>query len=444
MSRRASAAGDAVPSSRLRTSMPWKAREEQIEVIHPAPGLPRAPATAGPCVDRGGRRRAGARPGCHRRSAWARGLARNRPAVGCASPDPGPCLRPARAWRHACHRWPACHRAAARCARAGATAVHRPARRDADRGQSRAAIRRTDPDCRARPVQPAARCPGRMLDAGRVRETMVKDLTKVPLPEIHDQLLEAGLLPKPGRPALDCRTWPGAGHAKPRHKPERAWLWSRPCSLDPSHIRGGRSHVPHEAGHANPVRMRFLTDFADQAVVLPLIAVVALMLASLGWRRGAVASARCAVGACFGAVLALKLVFFTCGPALRLSTLRGPSGHAAAAAMIAGGIAVALGRQKRRGRCHCRPQRPDDRCNAGGTWLAFNRRGRRRCACWACWARSASPGWPDHRRCCGFVGCLVSIAAVAVLLHGQHLNAESRVRAAAFSLPLCADDPVRP
>ena len=56
-------------------------------------------------------------------------------------------------------------------------------------------------------------------DAGRVRETMVKDLTKVPLPEIHDQLLEAGLLPKPGRPALTagrgraptCETAPQAG-----------------------------------------------------------------------------------------------------------------------------------------------------------------------------------------------------------------------------------------
>lgn len=35
------------------------------------------------------------------------------------------------------------------------------------------------------------------LTRARVRETMVKDLTKVPLPEIHDHLLEAGLLPKP-------------------------------------------------------------------------------------------------------------------------------------------------------------------------------------------------------------------------------------------------------
>jgi len=31
----------------------------------------------------------------------------------------------------------------------------------------------------------------------RVRETLVKDLTKVPLHDIHDRLVEAGLLPPP-------------------------------------------------------------------------------------------------------------------------------------------------------------------------------------------------------------------------------------------------------
>ena len=35
--------------------------------------------------------------------------------------------------------------------------------------------------------------------------------------------------------------------------------------------------------------MTFLTDFADQAVLLPVAAGVAIMLLLLGWRRGALA-----------------------------------------------------------------------------------------------------------------------------------------------------------
>ena len=123
--------------------------------------------------------------------------------------------------------------------------------------------------------------------------------------------------------------------------------------------------------------MRFLTDFADQAVVLPLIVVVALVLAGLGWRRGAVAWLA-AVGVTFGAVLTLKLVLFTCGPALHLATLRSPSGHTAAAAIIAGGIAVTLSPAKTGGRCDRPPQRPGDRRDARGSWLALNARGGRR------------------------------------------------------------------
>lgn len=98
----------------------------------------------------------------------------------------------------------------------------------------------------------------------------------------------------------------------------------------------------HSPRCATPDIMQALTDFADQAVVLPLIAVVALMLGLLGWRRGALAWLG-AVGLSFVSVLALKLVFATCGPALGLPALRSPSGHTAAAAVIAGGIAVVLG-----------------------------------------------------------------------------------------------------
>ena len=74
-----------------------------------------------------------------------------------------------------------------------------------------------------------------------------------------------------------------------------------------------------------PGPMRFLTDFADQAVVLPLIATVALMLGLLGWRRGALAWL-VAVGVSFASVLVLKLVLPTCGPALGMAGCAAPAG----------------------------------------------------------------------------------------------------------------------
>ncbi len=83
----------------------------------------------------------------------------------------------------------------------------------------------------------------------------------------------------------------------------------------------------------------FLTNFADQAVVLPLILAIGVVLAVLGWRRGALAWT-VTIGAAFGLILALKLLAFACGPSL----LRSPSGHTAAAAIVTGGLAAALGR----------------------------------------------------------------------------------------------------
>lgn len=83
----------------------------------------------------------------------------------------------------------------------------------------------------------------------------------------------------------------------------------------------------------------FLTSFADQAVVLPLILAVGVVLAALGWRRGALAWTG-TIAAVFGLILVFKLVAFACGPPL----LRSPSGHTAAAAIVTGGLAAALGR----------------------------------------------------------------------------------------------------
>ena len=91
--------------------------------------------------------------------------------------------------------------------------------------------------------------------------------------------------------------------------------------------------------------MRFLTDFADEAVILPLIFAIGATLWLLGWRRGAIAwtGVTCAT---LGAMLVLKLTMIACGPA-HLPRLRTPSGHTAAAAALAGSLAALLFRRDR-------------------------------------------------------------------------------------------------
>ncbi len=87
--------------------------------------------------------------------------------------------------------------------------------------------------------------------------------------------------------------------------------------------------------------MQFLTDFADQAVVLPLAAYVLLVLAGLGWRRGALAWGA-AVGGVLGVMLVLKLVAFACASHLAWTGVVSPSGHTATAAVVYGGLLALL------------------------------------------------------------------------------------------------------
>jgi membrane-associated phospholipid phosphatase len=84
-----------------------------------------------------------------------------------------------------------------------------------------------------------------------------------------------------------------------------------------------------------------MTDFLDQAVVLPIVAAVAILLAAQGWRRGALAWLG-VVGITFGVILLLKLGFLACGPVFGQWDLRSPSGHTAAASMIGGGLVTFL------------------------------------------------------------------------------------------------------
>lgn len=80
----------------------------------------------------------------------------------------------------------------------------------------------------------------------------------------------------------------------------------------------------------------FVTDFADQAVLIPSAVAVAVGFAAAGWRRGALAWS--GVLACtWVSILLLKLACLLFG-SLRVEGLHSPSGHTASAAAAVGGF----------------------------------------------------------------------------------------------------------
>lgn len=91
--------------------------------------------------------------------------------------------------------------------------------------------------------------------------------------------------------------------------------------------------------------MRYLTDFADQAVILPLVLAVAITLAVQGWRRGAL-TWLVVVAATFLATLSFKLMFLGCWPVFGPMDIQSPSGHVAAATVVAGGLAIMLSNRR--------------------------------------------------------------------------------------------------
>ena len=87
--------------------------------------------------------------------------------------------------------------------------------------------------------------------------------------------------------------------------------------------------------------MNFLTNFADQAVTLPLAACVLATLLALGWGRGAFAWGACVSGV-LAIMLALKLAALACGRHVAWAGLVSPSGHTATAAVVYGGLFALL------------------------------------------------------------------------------------------------------
>ena len=82
--------------------------------------------------------------------------------------------------------------------------------------------------------------------------------------------------------------------------------------------------------------MQFLTDFGDQAVVLPIFIVVAISLVLSHWYRG-LAAWLFAVGGALGTIGLLKYIFYACSSVLGSSGIHSPSGHTGATAAVYGG-----------------------------------------------------------------------------------------------------------
>ncbi len=186
----------------------------------------------------------------------------------------------------------------------------------------------------------------------------------------------------------------------------------------------------------SPDILAFVTDFADQAVVLPVALMVLAALALSGWRRAALAWALC-IGATLGATLALKLLTMACGIG-GAAGLESPSGHVAGAAAVYGGLAGLLPRRRGAGvaaaglasamvaalvgatRIELGVHTLADVCVGGAAGLAG-----------ACAMRALSGDRPSAlptRR------IAAAVFAAMLLCHGQRLNAEPRLRWAAASI----------
>jgi membrane-associated phospholipid phosphatase len=192
--------------------------------------------------------------------------------------------------------------------------------------------------------------------------------------------------------------------------------------------------------------MRFITDLADQAVVLPVVVAIGIILLAQGWRRGAAAWVVAATGT-FAVMLLLKVIFIACPVSVGASDLRTPSGHVAAATIVAGGLAALLLRRRQPALlvavlaavvigisrlalgAHSTPEvMVGAAVGLAGALVLISLAG-------------APPGDLDARR--------VAIVAtvVALVFHGLHFPAEAHIRSTAWRLSqvlgVCQSDELR-
>ena len=201
------------------------------------------------------------------------------------------------------------------------------------------------------------------------------------------------------------------------------------------------NHFPPAFAYMGGVR--FLTDFADQAVIVPLVLAVALALAIQGWRRGAM-TWLLVVAAVFFATLVSKLTFLACSPLFGPLAVHSPSGHVAAATVTVGGLvamltdrrsaimpaailaAIVIGMSRLLLGAHSVPE------VAIGAMIGL--------AGAAALPHFAGP--PPRLRLVPLAGVVV---LVAIVFHGLHLPAEAAIRHTAFRaaqfIPACRGTP---
>lgn len=190
--------------------------------------------------------------------------------------------------------------------------------------------------------------------------------------------------------------------------------------------------------------MRYLTDFADQAVIIPLVLAVAVALAAQGWRRGALIWLLVVTGT-FLATVIFKLMFLACSPVFGPIDMHSPSGHVAAATVVAGGLAVMLTRR----RATILPAAVLAAIVIGVSRLILGAHSLPEVVFGAligllgavALLRLAGP--PPRLRITPLVAMIVVVAAV---FHGLHLPAEAAIRHTAFRasqfIPACRGTPV--
>jgi membrane-associated phospholipid phosphatase len=176
--------------------------------------------------------------------------------------------------------------------------------------------------------------------------------------------------------------------------------------------------------------MTFLTNFADQAVMLPMVFAIAIVLATQGWRRGALVWLG-VVFATFGLMLVLKLAFLTCARLPSPIDIHSPSGHVAAATLVCGGLAALLtGR-----RAAILPVAVLAAAVIGASRLVLGAHSLPEVALGALVGLAGATallvlaGPPPALRPARLLAVVVMVAA---LFHGMHLPAEAAIRHTAF------------
>ncbi len=192
--------------------------------------------------------------------------------------------------------------------------------------------------------------------------------------------------------------------------------------------------------------MHFVTDFADQAVILPAAAIVLLVLLAIGWWRGALAWL-VVVPATLGVVLAAKMTTMACQDLVPPVGLFSPSGHTASAALVYGGLlALLLGEAARSRLVTALACAAAVAMVVGYTRLALGVHtvadvvagGAIGMAGVGALALAAGAR-PAHRR--AWMGLAAAVVCAAMLLHGRHVYAEMHIKQAShqiWPLTLCS------